>query len=188
LTAKQIGKLFPIRIVPYKPGWKILFEQEKALLTAVLGVDTALSIEHFGSTAVEGLASKPTIDILIEVPNLNSETKRVITEKLKTVGYENMYNAEKEEAMTFGKGYGENGICTQTFHVHIRIKSNMPQDEIYFRDYLRENTAVRDEYAKLKYTLAEKYQFNREKYTQAKTEFVIKHTEQKKVFSDKIQI
>jgi GrpB-like predicted nucleotidyltransferase (UPF0157 family) len=120
------------------------------------------------------------------VPNLSSETKRVITEKLQTVGYENMYNAEKEEAMTFGKGYDKDGICTQTFHVHIRIKSNTPQDEIYFRDYLRENSAVRNEYAKLKYTLSEKYQFNREKYTQAKTEFVIKHTEQKKMSSNQM--
>jgi len=26
LTAEQVGKLFPIRIVPYNPDWKILFE------------------------------------------------------------------------------------------------------------------------------------------------------------------
>ena len=36
LTAEQIGKLFSIRIVPYNPDWKILFEKEKALITEVL--------------------------------------------------------------------------------------------------------------------------------------------------------
>ena len=70
--------------------------------------------------------------------------------------------------------------CLRTYHVHIREKSNTPQEEIYFRDFLRQNSDVRDEYAKLKYTLAERYQFNREDYTQAKTEFIMKITEQQK--------
>ena len=174
LTAEQVGKLFPIRIVPYNPDWKVIFEQEKSLLTNVLGKNIAHNIEHIGSTSVAGLAAKPTIDILVEVPNLNNEIKQSLIENLKTIGYENMYNAEKEDKMTFGKGYNEN---TQTCHVHIREKGNMPQDEIYFRDYLRQHPNSCDEYAKLKYTLAEKYQFNREEYTLAKTEFITKITE-----------
>ncbi|MDR3141157.1 MAG: GrpB family protein [Tannerellaceae bacterium] len=173
LTAKQIGKLFPIQIVPYDPDWKTLFEQEKVLLTEVLGKYMPLHIEHFGSTSVEGLAAKPTIDILVETSNLSDEIKKVITEKLETIGYGNMNNAEKENKMTFGKGYDENYISAKTYHVHIRKKGNLPQDEIYFRDYLRQNADVRNEYAKLKYTLAEKYQFNREYYTQAKTAFIM---------------
>ena len=180
LTPEQIGKLFPIHIVPYNPAWKTIFEQEKALIMKVLGVDVVLNIEHFGSTSVEGLASKPTIDILIEVLKLSGEIKRFITKKLETIGYGNMYNAEKENEMTFGKGYGENYVYTQTYHIHIREMGNVPQDEIYFRDYLRQNPGTRDEYAKLKYTLAEKYRFNREDYTKAKTEFITKITEQQK--------
>jgi GrpB-like predicted nucleotidyltransferase (UPF0157 family) len=78
--------------------------------------------------------------------------------------------------MTFGKGYDEHYACTQTYHVHIREKGNTPQDEIYFRDYLRQNLDARDEYAKLKYALAEKYPFNREDYTRAKTEFITRIT------------
>jgi GrpB-like predicted nucleotidyltransferase (UPF0157 family) len=181
LTAEQIGKLFPIQIVPYNPDWKVLFEQEKALLTKVLGKDIPLHIEHFGSTSVEGLAAKPTIDILVEVPELSNETKQVITGKLEMIGYGNMYNAEKEHKMTFGKGYDENYISAKTYHVHIRKKGNLPQDEIYFRDYLRQNPDVCDEYAKLKYALARKYQFNREDYTQAKTAFILNVMEKAKM-------
>jgi GrpB-like predicted nucleotidyltransferase (UPF0157 family) len=181
LTAEQIGKLFPIRIVPYNPDWIALFEQEKDLITNVLGEDITLNIEHFGSTSVAGLASKPTIDILIETPQLSNEIKQFITKKLATIGYENMYNAEQENKMTFGKGYDLNADCTQTYHAHIREKGNMPQDEIYFRDYLRQNAEARDEYAKLKYALAEKYSLNREDYTQAKTEFIKKITEKAKI-------
>ena len=168
LTAEQVGKLFPIRIVPYNPDWVMLFEQEKALITGVLGEDMALRIEHIGSTSVAGLAAKPTIDIMVEAPALSDEAKQMIIERLATIGYGNMNNAEKENKMSFGKGYDAHCVCTQTFHVHIREKGDTPQDEIYFRDYLRHNADVRDEYAKLKYELAEKHQYNREKYTQAK--------------------
>jgi len=180
LTAEQVGKLFPIQVVPYNPDWKMLFEQERELITEVLGENIVLNVEHFGSTSVAGLAAKPTIDIIVEVSNLNEKVKQVIIKKLETIGYGNMYNVEKENKMTFGKGYSENYVYTQTYHVHIREKGSMPQEEIYFRDFLRQNSDVRDEYAKLKYTLAEKYQFNREDYTQAKTEFIMKITEQQK--------
>jgi GrpB-like predicted nucleotidyltransferase (UPF0157 family) len=180
LTAEQIGQLFPIRIVPYNPDWKGLFELEKALITETLSENTVLDVEHFGSTSVAGLAAKSTIDILAEVPNLSSELKQTITEKLEAIGYGNMNPAEKENTMIFGKGYDENGGCTLTYHIHIREKGNTPQDEIYFRDCLRQNAGIRDEYEKLKYALAEKYRLNREDYTQAKTEFIVKITELQK--------
>ncbi|MDR0796359.1 MAG: GrpB family protein [Tannerella sp.] len=180
LSAEQAGKLFPIRIVPYNPDWQTLFEHEKTLLAEALGKDIVLHIEHIGSTSVEGLAAKPTIDIIVEVADLSFGAKQVIIAKMKTVGYENMCNAETENRMTFGKGYDENHVETQTYHVHIREKGQTPQDEICFRDYLRQHSGMRDEYAALKYVLAEKHQFNREDYTQAKTGFITKITERQK--------
>ena len=177
LTAEQVGQLFPIRIVPYNPDWKNLFEQEKDLIKTVLSEDVVLNIEHFGSTSVEGLVAKPTIDIIVEVSNLSVEIKRYIVQKLGAIGYENMHNAEKVNKMTLGKGYNESYTYTQTYHVHIREKGNTPQEEIYFRDYLRQNSDARDQYAELKLSLAERHLFNREDYTQAKTEFILKITE-----------
>jgi len=181
LTADQVGNLFPIQMVPYNPDWIFIYEQEKALIRGVLGDDIALNIEHFGSTSVAGLAAKPTIDLLVEVSKLTDELKQIITQKLGTIGYGNMENAEKENQMTFGKGYDENDKCLQTYHVHIHEKGNSPQDEIIFRDYLRQNADVRDRYAKLKYTLAEKYQFHRENYTKGKTDFIVQITEKAKI-------
>ena len=181
LTAEQVGELFPIRIVPYNPDWKMLFKQEKELIIRTLGEDLALNVEHFGSTSVLGLAAKPTIDIIVEVSNLSVDIKPYITQKLGAIGYGNMQNAEKENKMTFGKGYDESYTYTQTYHIHIREKGNTPQEEIFFRDYLRQNSDARDKYAELKYSLAERFRFNREEYTQAKTEFIMKITEQQSV-------
>ena len=180
LTEEQIGKLFPIRIMPYNSDWKMIFEQEKSLLISVLSENLTINVEHIGSTAVDGLAAKPTIDILIEVSTLNNDIKQVIIQKLEIIGYQNMYNAEKDNKMTLGKGYNENYLYTHTYHVHIREKGDTKQDEIYFRDYLCQNSDARNEYEKLKYELAQKYKFNREDYTKAKTEFIIRITEQQK--------
>lgn len=181
LTSEQVGKLFPIQVVPYNPDWEILFEQEKALITEVVGNGLILSLEHFGSTSIKGLASKPTIDIMIEVASLNNEIKQFITQKMETIGYGNMRNAEQENKMTFGKGYGENYGRIQTYHVHIREKGNLPQDEILFRNCLRKNSDFCDKYAELKYALAKKYAFNREQYTQGKTDFITRITKQERL-------
>jgi len=178
LTPEEVGKLFPVRVEPYNPDWEELYEQEKELLIRVLGENVVINIEHFGSTSVVGLAAKPTIDIMVEISSLSNEMKQVLIQKLGTIGYGNMYNAEKENKMTFGKGYDENYAYIPSYHVHIREKGNMPQEEIYFRDYLRQNSEAREEYAKLKYESAKKHQFNREDYTQAKAEFIKKITEQ----------
>ncbi len=180
LSAEEIGRLFPIRVVPCDPGWKTLFETEKALIINTLGPDAVIGIEHIGSTSVEGLAAKPTVDILVEVSDLSGEVKRDITRKLETIGYDNMHNAEKENKMTLGKGYDVNTPDAQTYHLHIREKGDALPNEIYFRDCLRQHADVREEYAKLKVALAEKYRFNREAYTQAKTEFITRMTERQK--------
>ena len=54
-----------LKLLPHTPTWIELFKQEKRALQSFIGKDVA--IEHIGSTAVPGLVSKPTIDLLIGV-------------------------------------------------------------------------------------------------------------------------
>jgi len=55
-------------IEQYNPDWINKFNTEKDLLNKIF--DTAFPIEHIGSTAVHGLSSKPTIDVLVMVNSL----------------------------------------------------------------------------------------------------------------------
>ena len=55
-----------IEVLPYDEKWKQAFLDIKAELEPALG-SLALSIEHVGSTSVEGLAAKPIIDIDVVV-------------------------------------------------------------------------------------------------------------------------
>ena len=55
-----------IEVVQYRSEWKNAFEEEKSAILA-LGVSGISQVHHIGSTSVEKLASKPIIDIMIEV-------------------------------------------------------------------------------------------------------------------------
>jgi GrpB-like predicted nucleotidyltransferase (UPF0157 family) len=46
-----------IEIVEYDPRWPALFAEEAALLRAALHPDLVVGLEHFGSTAIPGLAA-----------------------------------------------------------------------------------------------------------------------------------
>src|SRR5688572_32945739 len=76
-----------IVIVPYDPRWPALFRQEKDSLLSCLPKDLIRRIEHFGSTAVPGLASKPIVDMLVEVTELQAVKDR-IAPILESQGYD----------------------------------------------------------------------------------------------------
>ncbi len=173
LNKEELGKLFPIEIVPYNLDWVVLFENEKELLIETLGTSIALRIEHFGSTSIAGLASKPTIDVLLEIPLLTDQLKESIIDKMQSIGYDFIWREDDESPyMMFAKGYFITGIQGQTFHVHMGEHSHPLWDRLYFRDHLRQNPELLNTYEKLKYELAEKYKYDRDSYTNAKTDFI----------------
>ena len=73
-----------IKIVPYDPGWAEAFEREYRQLEARLA-PVLVSVEHIGSTAVEGLGSKPIIDILIGIDG--QEALNSVAAPLLDMGY-----------------------------------------------------------------------------------------------------
>lgn len=74
-----------VRLVEYDPSWPIQFAGQAARIAGALG-DRAMRIEHIGSTAVPGLAAKPTIDILLVVSDSAEELSYV--PQLEAAGYE----------------------------------------------------------------------------------------------------
>ena len=71
-------------VVPYSEQWKTDFETIKQYLLPVVE-DIIISIEHIGSTSVEGLSAKPIIDIDIVIKDY-SVVDSVIG-KLASLGY-----------------------------------------------------------------------------------------------------
>lgn len=152
----------------YNPSWPKRFKQEKQLLLEVAGQWNVGAIEHVGSTAVPGMPAKPVIDIMFGVESLPGSQPAIAA--LVAAGYE--YWPYKKEVMHW---FCKPSDAFRTHHLHlIPYQSSLWQERIRFRNVLRTNTSVFDDYAALKKRLACDYKHDRERYTQAKGPFVQK--------------
>ena len=169
MTDEERWQLFPIILCEHKAIWKKRYIKEEALIRESIGSHNIKRISHIGSTAVPGLLSKPTIDILVEI-NRQTNTAELIY-NMERQGYIYLEQPDNPPPHTiFLKGYTEQGFRGQAFHVHIRYSGDW--DELYFRDYLLSHPETSAEYGKLKLELQKKYKHNRDAYTNAKTDFI----------------
>jgi GrpB-like predicted nucleotidyltransferase (UPF0157 family) len=156
----------PIRLAPPDPRWPARFELERAALEEAIGRWVEGGIHHVGSTAVAGLESKPTIDILVGVGDL--ETARSCFEPLADLGY--LYAPYLPEQMHW---FCKPDPARRTHHLHlVPTGSRRYRDELSFRDRLRADPRLAAGYAELKRQLAERHRDDREAYTAAKAAFI----------------
>ena len=144
--------------------WKKMFIDEKKYLRSIFTKDN-FTIEHVGSTAINGLLSKPIIDIAIGVDNLNSITKYFI---LLESTYTIKANIDKGEILLIK----ENEIETFSIVHVLPINSKRYINMIKFRDILNNNPSVVKQYEYLKTELANKYKNDRIMYTKTKNIFI----------------
>lgn len=156
----------PIEIAPYKPEWPAQFELERSALQAVLGPWLAGDIEHIGSTAVAGLAAKPVIDIMAPVASLSDSAAAIVA--VAQLGY--LHHPYRAEVMHW---FCKPSPLFRTHHLHlVPIGSPLWLERLAFRDALRANSRLAEDYAKLKRQLAAQFPGDREAYTDAKAPFV----------------
>lgn len=138
-----------------------------------IDTDNIARISHYGSTAIPGLPAKPTIDVLLEIKD-DTDSEKLIS-AMQGAGY--IYSPQPDNPaphMMFMKGYTPEGFKGQAYHVHVRYSGDW--DELYFRDYLISHPDAADEYGKLKLELKSRFEFDRDAYTNAKTDFIKKVT------------
>ena len=165
----ELGRLFPIIISEHNPLWNDKYISESKLIETAIGRGVIVRMQHCGSTAVSNLSAKPTIDILMEIRE-NTEVDHVVS-SMGTIGYQNSPQPNKPAPhLMFMKGYTPEGFKGQAYHVHLRYSGDW--DELYFRDYLIAHPAIADEYGRLKKTLGQRFKYDREAYTNGKTEFI----------------
>src|SRR4051812_46816319 len=76
-----------VDIAPYDARWPDRFRREARHLHASLPAGLIRRIEHFGSTAVPGLAAKPVVDLLVQVTSLRA-AREVVAPILEAQGYD----------------------------------------------------------------------------------------------------
>lgn len=105
-----------------------------------------MAIEHIGSTAIPGVAAKPTIDILVGVGTLAAIDDSAET-RMAAIGYE-----LRGEMGVPGRRYlrkGESFPRESNVHV-VELGGPLWRSNIAFRDYLRAHPREAEEYGALK--------------------------------------
>ncbi|MDN5010911.1 GrpB family protein [Streptococcus sp. SN3] len=172
MSLEELWQLFPIFLREHQDEWKDWYEEERLQLLSFLPEHQIVRLSHIGSTSVKTIWAKPIVDILLEIPK---ETDMTVTRDLLLQnGY--LLMSESQGRMSFNKGYTPSGFAERVFHLHLRYEGD--HDELYFRDYLQEHPAVAKDYEKLKLSLWEQYEHNRDAYTDSKTDFIKKFTKE----------
>jgi GrpB-like predicted nucleotidyltransferase (UPF0157 family)/GNAT superfamily N-acetyltransferase len=170
-----------IAIVPYDPCWPEWFRREKEHLLSCLPGNLVRRVEHFGSTAVPGLAAKPIVDMLVEVTDLQA-ARTQIAPLLEAQGYDYFWRPTHGDDgppfyAWFIKRDPASGV--RTHHIHMVDAGFRDHwDRLHFRDYLIAHPHVALEYQSLKLHLASEHSNDRVAYTQGKTDFIVRVTEE----------
>jgi GrpB-like predicted nucleotidyltransferase (UPF0157 family) len=156
-------------LVPYQSAWIDHFGREADRIRSALG-DKALQIVHIGSTSIPGMAAKPIIDIMVAVEKLTQSSDLVLA--LDGIGYDYFPVDTVAGRMFFAR---EIRPEIRTHHLNLAQKgSEFWENQLLFRDYLRENDQLASEYIRLKKDFAEYYARTNHLDREWKSEFVAK--------------
>lgn len=160
-------KRYTVELKPYYPEWEIAFQDLKKEIKKLLP-QYKIDIEHIGSTSIDNMPSKPILDL-----GIGTSSKKDIFEIAKILshnGWVDRGDRKDRGGYLLVKFSGEEVI---SHHLHI-LKTDDQQWKNYllFRDRLRENKQLAEEYKTLKQQLFEKHKLERGNYTDGKGEFI----------------
>jgi GrpB-like predicted nucleotidyltransferase (UPF0157 family) len=160
-----MGRIEPVVIEDYDGSWPDRFERLKVRLLRALA-DSAVAVEHIGSTAVPGLPAKPIIDIDVVVSSDDEVSGAV--ERLASLGYEHEGDLGVAGREAFRWPAGE-----RRHHVYVVVEgSHAHRRHVLLRDYLRTHPDEAATYGELKREFARRHGSDRTAYTDAKSAFI----------------
>jgi GrpB-like predicted nucleotidyltransferase (UPF0157 family)/GNAT superfamily N-acetyltransferase len=159
-----------VEVVPYNPKWKVKYATEAELIKKA-GGDKILTIEHAGSTSVEGLAAKPVVDIWIGTKSLADANNMI--DDMKGIGYE--YVTKFENELPFRRYFRKDANGVRAYQIHVTPASHpFRRDDLIFKDYITINEQVRKDYENMKLELSKKEWNDTLDYNAAKTDFIVR--------------
>ena len=145
---------------PYDKRFPSYFRYEKVKLSRILPF--AKNIEHIGSTAVPGLGGKGILDVYMTVPKVKI---RLLEKIMVEAGYSFMHSQMDEDGLRlmFKKVYTHRKE-SRVVHVHVAENGSRNFEEcLIFRDNLRKNKKLVQEYEAIKIKATKDEQLKKEK-------------------------
>jgi GrpB-like predicted nucleotidyltransferase (UPF0157 family) len=154
----------PIILVDADPRWPRQFELLRDGIRRALG-DSALAVEHVGSTSVPGLIAKPILDICLVVQEPRDE--RAYVPMLRTADF--VLHIREPDWYEHRMLWHDDPAS----HLHV-FGTDCPEVErmIRFRDHLRTHPESRETYARAKQELASRRWAYGQDYADAKSDII----------------
>lgn len=159
-----------VQLVEYDSRWPELFLSEAKRVKSVLPAELVVSVDHFGSTSIPGLAAKPIIDILVSVRSV-PEAREIAVQPLASIGYAFWSDNPRRDHLFFVKGLPP-AAAHRTHHIHMLEPGSDMRAQLLFRDYLRSHSDEASRYGDLKLELMARHSNDREAYTAAKSTYI----------------
>jgi GrpB-like predicted nucleotidyltransferase (UPF0157 family) len=161
----------PVELVEYQEHWPQMFADEKAQILQAFHRKSfsekiaPVAVEHIGSTAIPGMAAKPIVDILITVKHLDDAVPCI--QPLRELGYAFIDYPQNTDRRFFRKG------TPRSHHIHIVIHDGSSAlAYLRFRDALRSDADLRQEYLNLKLDSMQRFKHRRALYGERKSALI----------------
>jgi GrpB-like predicted nucleotidyltransferase (UPF0157 family) len=144
-------ELGPVELVAYCATWSRDFDLIASELHGA-GAPEVISIEHVGSTSVPGLAAKDVIDVQVRVADL---VRDPVVERFTALGYrlrpEEWNTVETTRSGPEDKLVFASPVAGRRANVHVRTDTSRgAYDTSLFRDFLRDDPAIRKAWGEFK--------------------------------------
>ncbi|EXG82364.1 GrpB family protein [Cryptosporangium arvum] len=156
----------------YNTEWVGLARAESGRLSDLLAPWLVDGVEHVGSTAVPGLAAKPIVDLMASVRDMDGVVGHCSRDLL-AAGWS--YVPPELDRRPWRRFFVKPDAAgkRRVAHLHVITAGHARwAEQLAFRDALRRNERLAQEYEILKRRLSEVYGSDREAYTRAKSDFI----------------
>ncbi|GAB5526189.1 MAG: GrpB family protein [Roseivirga sp.] len=155
-------------ITPYTDSWVEKFQSIRlALDTSLQGID--YTIEHVGSTSIDGLDAKAIIDIDI-IYEQATEFEQIKAGLISIGYYHNGDQGIPQREVFKRTGTQHSGVLDNTpHHLYVCLAGSPGLNRhLLFRDHLRKNDEARLTYQAMKYELAARANQDKKRYAELK--------------------
>lgn len=162
-----------MEVFSFQPLWKEMFISESALLRQIFG-ENLRDLIHIGSTSIEGMTAKPTVDMLGIAGDIQRVEEHV--DEMRLAGYQSMGEYGLPGRRLFSKSvyFRDDDYRRPLYNVHIYGVESAAEIErhLAFRDYLRSHPSRANDYVSLKQKLATENEWDEVAYMDGKDALV----------------
>lgn len=151
-----------LQIAAPDPTWPVQARRVAARLHRVVG-ESALSVEHIGSTSIPGMPAKDVIDLQVAVRDLTDADDPDVVTALADAGFPrpdgpwwDHAHGEREDAANWPKRMHLGADPGRSVHVHVRAADSPARRlALLFRDWVRADPQAHTDYVRLKRSMVD---------------------------------